>query len=141
MADNEGRFVLEHSGFDEAFVRFALHAMPAALKKGLFQAGAQWLRDAIEVPPRAPHLTGALWRSQEIQTPDLEKSDEIAVVAGFNIVYAAYQHEGIREDGTHQVQEYTMDGSGPKFLEAKAAMFGSNYLSIVVDWVSREAMK
>lgn len=45
---------------------------------------------------------------------DLKGDD---VVVGYNIAYAAYQHEGQRRDGSHVVRNYTNPRSQRKFLE------------------------
>lgn len=46
----------------------------------------------------------------------VEDHDDESIV-GYNIVYAAYQHEGQRRDGSHVVTHYTNPRSKKKFLE------------------------
>lgn len=48
----------------------------------------------------------------------LELVEDVHVAQpGFDKRYAAYQHEGVRADGSHVVKNYTTPGSGKKFLE------------------------
>lgn len=134
--------IVDTSSFDSGFMRAMNVLFPQALGKGLMMGGAAWLRDAINEPPRTPHRTGALWRSQQVEKPDL-LSGEISVRAGFNIAYAAYQHEGRRKDGSHIVKFYSISKKekvpagetdfGPKFLSSKAARNGPKYIKIAAD--------
>lgn len=145
MAENKGSCNLETKNFDTGFMRAANILFPDALSKGLFKAGAVWIKDAITEKPRAPHRLGALWRAQQIAKPDLT-AREITVIAGFNIAYGAYQHEGRRKDGSHIVKWYSISRKekipastadfGPKFLSSKAAKYGGKYLKIAADHCS-----
>lgn len=57
-----------------------------------------------------PHDTGQLQNSYGID------EEEEGYVVGYNKVYAAYQHEGVRADGTHVVKNYQKGRKG-KYLE------------------------
>jgi hypothetical protein len=58
-----------------------------------------------------PHDKGFL---QNSSFTDWDGDDAIVV---YNKSYAAYQHEGVRADGTHQVRNYSKAGRQSKFLE------------------------
>lgn len=65
----------------------------------------------IYTGPNKNHHGGALQDSGFVE----DRSDESIV--GYNITYAAYQHEGQRRDGTHVVKNYTNPRSKRKYLE------------------------
>lgn len=56
-------------------------------------------------------------KSPLLQSGGWELEDDESVAVFYAIEYAAYQHEGMRADGTRQVHNYTSPGRGPKFLE------------------------
>lgn len=56
---------------------------------------------------------------------------------GFNTPYAAYQHEGERQDGSHKVENYKHSGTGAKFLEKPLFENAKDYMGVV----SREIRK
>lgn len=141
---NQGAFTMDVSDFDKKFTRIVETTIPEILAEGLFKAGGMLLRDAIKDPPRAPHLTGELWRHQQVNKP-VTSRDSIEVDAGFNIVYAAYQHEGQRKDGTHVVKQYSTGRtlkskrgkSVPERVPAGSSEFGKKFLSTKMS-VNRE---
>jgi hypothetical protein len=132
----ESGFSMDWSDFDRVFERMIRRTAPALGAAGLKHAAAYVISDSINVEPRAPHKTGGagLWGSQKIQEPVITE-DEISVSCGFNIVYAAYQHRGMRFDGTHVVRHYTMAGSGKEFLKIKLEQFGQKYMGITADYI------
>lgn len=147
MENNSG-LVLSTIDFDAKFQKIVRNTMPDLLGKGLFQAGAQLCRDAINEPPRAPHRMGNLWRSQQVNKPKFSH-DHIGVDAGFNIEYAAYQHEGQRVDGSHVVENYSISRTqrvpagetdyGKKFLSKKQAANRNIYMKITADYCAENA--
>ena len=86
---------------------------------------------------------GNLWRSQQVNKEVIDFG-KIEVDAGFNIVYAAYQHEGMRRDGSHVVSRYSISRTervpagetdfGPKFLSKKLASERQKYMKIAADY-------
>jgi|SRR5665213_792435 len=61
-----------------------------------------------------PHDMGTLQNSGST-IPATDQDNPVAVV-GYNTVYAAYQHEGQRIDGSHVIRHY-QDGRKGKYLE------------------------
>lgn len=139
---NKGEYI-ESKEFDSGFLQATAVLFPKLLGEGMFQAGAMLIRDAIKEKPRAPHRLGALWRSQMVKKP-VSAVNGIIVVAGFNIAYAAYQHEGMRRGGTHEVRQYSVSRTqmvpasssdfGRKFLSKKMAANGPKYLKHAADY-------
>lgn len=152
-------FSFDLAQFNRALEKLARDAMPAAIERGLGQAGMQLMRDAAMELPTIPHKEGTLRGSGSVfvenrligtseqmgpggrpardhsePTPAGEKS----AVVGFNTPYAAYQHEGMRADGTHAVKQYSEESAGPKFLERKMSEFREDYLGIVAENIRRE---
>ena len=82
------------------------------------------LRDAIMEEPRAPHKTGNLWRSQKILVPRVTAA-LIELEFGFNANYAAYVHEMPADNN------WTLEGSGPKFLESKLSKHAAKYYGLI----------
>ena len=66
----------------------------------------------------APHLTGTLQASitQGTAGPFVTTNNVIATV-GTNVIYAPYQEYGMRADGSHVVQHYSMPGTGKFFFK------------------------
>lgn len=149
MAENPG-FVFDTIDFDKRFQAIVRQTMPDLLGRGLFQAGSQLCRDAIKEKPRAPHRMGNLWRAQQVNKP-IHAGQKITVDAGFNIEYAAYQHEGQRVDGTHVVERYSISRTervpagetdyGKKFLSKKQAANRNKYMKIAADYCRENAGK
>jgi len=130
MAKNKSSFTLNPSDFIHGFKEIAKE-WPEHGAQGMKYAAALMLADSIKEEPRAPHKTGMLWRSHTIQEP-VVVSDGWEVWAGFNIEYAAAQHEAPAG------YNYTMDGSGPKFLESKMLKYVKKYLQAAADYISRK---
>lgn len=133
--------------FEQEFSRF-VRAMPQAAEKGLAAAGMLLLRDAVMDVPKVPHDEGTLRGSGSVHvngkliatsadqgdgkgTPaDADNTPRVpgAIVAtvGFNTPYAARLHE-------HPEFEFTEEGTGAKFLEAKAIGNADAYMREAVD--------
>ncbi len=151
-------FELDFTAFGDSMRKLQEQALPDALERGLGKAGMQLLRDAAMEMPAVPHKEGTLRGSGSAfvrnklvgttesmgkgGTPARDHDDPddpstMAVTVGFNTPYAAYQHEGVRADGTHRVQNYSDDGVGAKFLEIKMREFMDDYTAIVEEEIQR----
>lgn len=53
----------------------------------------------------------------------------------YNMPYASYQYFGIREDGTHRVQNYTTAGTGPYWDKVMWATEKSDVIKEVQDYI------
>lgn len=109
------------------------NTVPDELAKGLFTAGNEVLRDAREVEPRAPREIGDLWGSGRVG--EISTRNEIKVEVGFNIEYAARWHE-LSADEDKRIN-WTLPGSGRKYLSSKLTMFKDKYMKIIADYLSR----
>ena len=76
-------------------------------------------------------------RGHATESPEHSDRNRIVGVVGFNAPYAAYQHEGRREDGTHVVKQHTTAGTGTKFLERPLIDNSDRYLKIVAQSVRK----
>ena len=82
---------------------------------------------ARDISPTVPHVTGILRGDEGVKSeysPEMIVNAMATLVEGtlvFLAPYAAYQHEGMRRDGSHVVVHHSEPGSGTKFLEAKLA--------------------
>lgn len=95
------------SSFDAAVEKLSQSAEEKA-KKGVSDVAAEILRlSQFEVP----HDTGNLQNSGQI-----DPGNGLEQIVGYNTVYAAYQHEGIRADGTHPISQW-QGGRKGKYLE------------------------
>lgn len=121
---------------------------PTMVGRGLFQAANALLKDAIYMPPMAPKDVGDLRGSARTQGADgiLHKSgnrykpiasgNDLAVVCGFNIVYAAKWHEVPETAKIDWTTDKGAPNPGPKYLEKKMAIFGRRYTEIIGDFVT-----
>ncbi len=60
---------------------------------------------------QVPHDVGTLQSSGQV-----EPGEDYEAIVGYNTEYAAYQHEGIRADGTHPIRHW-QGGRKGKYLE------------------------
>lgn len=119
---------VDFSDFDKGMKKLVAESVPDDLDRGLFRAGNALLKDAIEVMPKAPFKTGALRRAARTDRPgDAPKGT--GILAGFNIVYAARWHELTPEEDAKI--NWSLPGSGRKYLETKLWMFGKQYIEII----------
>ncbi len=123
MADEN--FKLDTRDFDIKFDDLIKNSIPGAVSKGLFIAGSELLRMAIEEAPQCPKDVGDLWGSGKVKPINNE-----SVEVSFNSVYAAYQHE--QEPGKFN---YTTNKGashpGPKYLETKLVRHKQDLMEIV----------
>lgn len=133
MAVNKSGMTFDTKDFDIKFPRVINKEIPEAAANSAFKVAAMVIRDAILEEPRAPHITGNLWRSQKIESPKIERG-EITIELGFDAEYAAAVHEM-----PAPYQKPTMAGSGPKFLEAKILRNKEKYMKIIADGIKDKA--
>lgn len=154
MAANE--FTIDDRDFLKKFQKLAKTAMPDTLEDGM-AAGILELRNASilehpAVPQDEATLRGSastfvqnkLTSTSEDMgkggTPTRDHSEnikgsEIVAVLGFNTPYASVQHEGQRQDGTHKITNYTTEGTGAKFVEAKMAADAARFMKVVAEQI------
>jgi hypothetical protein len=58
----------------------------------------------------------------------------------YNMVYAAYQHEGVRADGTRKIQNYQKGRKG-KYLEDPVNKNAANILNIIIKEIDNKLLK
>jgi hypothetical protein len=134
-------FFMDLTNFQSGLEKFAGTAMPDLVRKGIFAATAELIHDANTVPPKTPRREGHLRGSSRPGgggDPIINKT--IAgeeVICGFNIEYASFVHEMVREEkwGEKGIR-WTEPDSGAKFLESKLTMFGNKYLKLIAAVVS-----
>ena len=134
---------LDVSDFEKGFARIVKKASGEEAEKGLFDAANQLLRDAEEEQPYVPYADGFLRGSASVggaggqvhkrgQTGGAKAvvtKDEVSVYPGFNIVYAARWHELTPEEDDKI--NWSLPGSGRKYLESKMALFKEKYMKTV----------
>ncbi len=124
---------MDWSEFDKKFYPLVEKAMPGEARNGIFAAVNEMLKDAAEVPPKAPKDHGDLWGSREASV--IVKFKRLIGIAAFNIFYATKWHE--LPKGREKNISYTTPGSGRKFLESKMFMFREKYMRIVADFLKK----
>jgi hypothetical protein len=125
---------IDFSDFEKGLQQLVKESEPKETAKGLFKAGNQLLKDAIEERPFAPFDEGNLRGSARTDKAEVTK-DGAEVVAGFNIEYAARWHELTTEEDARI--NWSLPGSGRKYLESKLAQFKDDYLAIVGEHLKR----
>ena len=108
--------------FDIKFPRVCNKEIPEAAAMTAYKVAGMVIRDAILEEPKAPHKTGHLKREQKIEQPKILKG-EITIELGFDVDYAAAVHEMPANTN------WSMAGSGPKFLEAKLIKNKEKYMA------------
>ncbi len=100
--------VVDTSSFDAGIIQFAF-SVGNKTRKDLQDIATEILRlSQLEVP----HDQGTLQNSGAIE----DGPEENMVTVGYNTVYAAYQHEGARADGSHPIHAWQAGRKG-KYLE------------------------
>lgn len=148
---------------EQGFDRFR-EDMIASCRKGMGQAGLRLLGDSVMQSPTVPKDEGTLRASGSVHvdgeptmtsaelgirapdatpvdqpiTPETAGVEGITATVGFNTPYAAYQHRGMRADGSHVVENYTEPSSGPNFVGAKIEIRGEQYLQLARDVAAKE---
>lgn len=113
---------LDTKDFDIKFPRVCNKEIPEAAANKAYKVAGMVIRDAILEEPRVPHKTGNLWRSQKIEQPRIERG-EITIDLGFDAEYAVIVHE------MPSNINWTLVGSGPKFLESKLIKNKEKYIA------------
>jgi hypothetical protein len=123
-------FTIDFKDFNKSFKKMAEKEAPSQVAKGLFQAGNEALSDAINKVPKAPKDIGDLRGSAKVMKAEV-KGKDIDLTLGFDIEYAARWHElSPAEDSRIN---WTLPGSGAKYLSSKLQMYKNKYMSIVAD--------
>jgi hypothetical protein len=135
-------YFLDFSNFNKKYPNVIGKIIPRGAEKGMFNAANELLHDAVTKPPQAPFKKGDLWGSRsgtgkENSMPIEIKEDWKTLLSkfGFNISYAAKQHEA--EPGRYK---YTRTGAkqpGPKFLQTKMAQYAKKYAWIIAETIRR----
>ena len=115
---------LNTKDFDIKFPNVCNNRIPQTAATRFYKVAGMVISDAILEEPRAPHSKGGgtLWRSQKIEQPQI-KAGEISIELGFDVEYAAAVHE------MPSNVNWTMAGSGPKYLEAKLIKNKEKYMA------------
>lgn len=124
-------FTIDFKKFNADMKKFFETQAPEELEKGLFKAASEMLHDADKVEPKTPFEKGDLKGAKHYEPKNNKK--EISIEAGYNLIYAAYQHE---KEKTAK-SEYNLPGSGPKFLQRKMIMFKDKYIWIAATYLKR----
>ena len=119
---------IDFSDFEKGLARLVKDVEPRETAKGLFQAGNQLIVDAIEMRPYVPFDEGHL-RGSGRTDPARVTGGGAEVTVGFNKEYAARWHELSPEEDKRI--NWSLSGSGRKYLESKMSMFKDKYMKIV----------
>ncbi len=125
---------IDMKDFDRGFKKLVESAAPDDIRNGLFKAGNELLRDAIYERPYAPFDEGHLRGSARTEPPK-ETGGGSEMTVGFNIEYAARWHELSPEEDKRI--NWTLPGSGRKYLESKMTRYAKKYLEIIGEFLRR----
>jgi len=132
-------FTMDFEFFNKTFVPLVENAIPREAEKGVFKGANLILQDAEVTFPMVPkefdHLRGSRKVEKVVVTPG-----DISATFGYDIEYAAYQHEGERKDGSHKVEKYTttkgVTQPGKKFLEKSLLRNKENVAKVIVKHIN-----
>ena len=126
--NNKSGFSLDFKEFNTKFNNLTKNVIPSAAEKGLFNAAWEMLRDADKEIPMTPFRHGALRGSKTVENPKVT-GNEISVTVGYNMKYAAKLHEMPKTQADRT--NWSLPGSGNKFLESKMVRNKEKYMKIV----------
>jgi hypothetical protein len=131
MATNKSDFKMDFDDFNKKFFKLTIKEIPDEFVESVKLEIPKIIEDAIKLEPRAPHKTGHLWRSQKIELPKWI-GKKLDAIFGFDTPYAARLHEGMTD------WNWTLAGSGPKFLEAKLLREKDKYYANITERVEKK---
>lgn len=123
---------IDFSEFNRLFKDIVKHEIPELAGDGLFQAGNALLKDARTVQPYVPVNKKVLTRSGMVEHAKITQG-KIDVTLGFTSEYAARWHELTPAEDARI--NWTLPGSGRKYLESKMARFMNKYVKIASDYI------
>lgn len=138
MSEKTG-VTFESAEFDESIKKLLAVAEPGQAGAAVFEAGAALIRDSQDEAPQVPWKKGHLRASAFIEKPQID-GDGIFVDVGYDMPYAAYQHEGQRKDGSHVIKKWTtgrVSSPGIKFLEKKMIKNSGKYLKEMANYLRK----
>ena len=103
--------------------------MDKACLKGLYAVARQI---EVDVKPDVPQDTKEL-----IDSYIIEQKDKLTLQAGYNIIYAMYQHQGRRSDGTRIIRKRPAGGK-TFFLKRKLDQNFQKYIDLFAKVVFKE---
>jgi hypothetical protein len=124
----------DFTDFEKGLTKLVKESEPRETAKGLFKAGSQLIKDAINMKPYVPFDEGHL-RGSGRTDPATVTNTGAEVVVGFNKVYAARWHELTPEED--RTINWSLAGSGRKYLESKMGKFKNDYMKIVADHLAK----
>ena len=125
-------FFIDPDDFLKDFDKITENIIPELAGKGLVVAANEMIHDSITLPPQAPFKKGDLRGSGTVEKAKKARKD-ISIKAGFNINYAARQHEA--EPGEFNYTRTGAKNPGPKFLESKMVSKKDKYMHIVAETI------
>jgi len=125
-------FFIDPDDFLKKFDEITGRVVIDSAGKGLFVAAKEMIHDAITLPPQAPFKKGDLRGSGTVEKAKKARKN-ISIKAGFNIEYAARQHEA--EPGEFNYTRTGAKNPGPKFLESKMVSKKDKYMHIVAETI------
>ena len=131
-----GAYRMDFTEFNVKFPLVTGVKIPSGAEEGFFKAANQLLDDAINKQPFAPFDKGDLRGSARVDKAVVAGS-LISVMCGFNISYAARWHELTPAEDARI--NWTLPGSGAKYLESKMARYMADYMEIVASHIRNSA--
>jgi hypothetical protein len=125
---------VDFSDFEKGLMKLVKESEPRETAKGLFKAGIRLIKDAIDMKPYVPFDEGNLRGSGRTDPARVTKSGA-EVTVGFNKEYAARWHELTPQEDAKI--NWSLEGSGRKYLESKMGKFKDDYMKIVADHLAK----
>lgn len=119
---------IDSTAVGQNIIALAVQKFPDVAKQALHEAQKQLKIDADEIPPRTPHLTGALRDSGVLGDPE-SRGETIEGTVAYTMPYAARWHE------IDVPINWSEAGVGPKYLEAKLVNLNQKYLKLMADFI------
>ena len=92
-----------------------------------------------QVPVGRPKATGGKGGGHLKASGILSRVENLKYRINYNKEYAAYQHRGMRRDGTHVVRNYSYPGSKAKYLSDPAESIWNKRKSYVSRYLKGQA--
>jgi len=123
----ETGFYMDATDFTKTFNKFAKETVPDLAAQAQFKLGALVIRYALKRVPKVPREIGDLQASHVIEVDE----EKLILTVGFNKEYAAKLHEA------PETWNWTLPGSGPKYLESKLVMYRNDFVKFVTELIGK----
>jgi hypothetical protein len=139
-------FTYDFADMEKKLSQIMKSTLPEHTNEGLRRMANEIIKDALDMDPTVPrgHARAKAGKRSGVggtlrQSHKVDIQPDGTVILGFDTPYAAYQHEGQRQDGSRVIKNWSTPGSGKKFIQKKIEQFIDVYLKNMAEYIRRQS--